>query len=56
MVNIALDENVNGILVYTMTAINSHDYQDWILPVSDPKLWDAVRNLPQKTVEGGKIR
>jgi hypothetical protein len=56
MVNIALDENVDGILVYTMAAINNHDYQDWILPVNDPKLWDAVRNLPRKTAEGGKIR
>lgn len=56
MVNIALDENVDGILVYTLAGVGGSDYYDWILPVNDPKLWNTVRMLPRKTAEGGKIR
>ena len=56
MVNIALDENVDGILVYTLAGVGGSDYYDWILPVNDPKLWNTVRMLPRKTAEGSKIR
>lgn len=56
MINIALGEDVDGILVYTLAFINSPDYNDWNIQVNDPKLWDAVRNLPRKTEERGKIK
>jgi hypothetical protein len=44
--NIALQENVDGILVYTLASSGSSTYYDWNLPRLKPLLWDEVRKVP----------
>jgi hypothetical protein len=47
MVNIAIKENVNGILVFSLTVLEDSKYFEWNLIRDDPFLWDTVRNVPK---------
>lgn len=46
MVELALSEKVDGIMIYTLAYKNSAHYTDWQLPADDPKLWEVVRKTP----------
>ena len=46
--NFALQENVDGILVYTLATTGNSEYYDWNLPKLKPLLWDAIRKVPAK--------
>lgn len=46
MVNIGIQEGVQGILVFTLAKTGNPGYLDWNLPLDDPVLWDAVRAMP----------
>jgi hypothetical protein len=43
---IALEEKVEGILVYTLAFRDFVQYEDWNLPKNAPQLWDVVRKAP----------
>ncbi|GFO69218.1 hypothetical protein GMLC_27970 [Geomonas limicola] len=48
MLKMAIDEKVDGILVYSLYAAKDNPtYKRWNLPVDDPNLWQAVRKVPQ---------
>jgi hypothetical protein len=46
MVNIGVQEGVDGILVYTLAFSGNPAYLDWNLPLNNPALWDTVRGMP----------
>lgn len=46
MVKIALDEKVNGILIWTLSFKDFPRLKDWRLPEDDPLLWETVRSVP----------
>lgn len=46
MVDIAMQEKVEGIMVYTLAFKNNSIYKDWNLPEQAPSLWEAVKMLP----------
>lgn len=47
MLDFSVKEGVSGILVYTL-ARKTANLVDWKLPVDDPPLWGAVKNVPVK--------
>jgi hypothetical protein len=46
MVELALSEKVDGIMIYTLAYKNSDQYTDWHLPTDDPELWEVVKGTP----------
>ena len=47
MVDIAKKEEVDGILVFSLTILEDQKYFEWNLMKDDPALWEAVRKLPE---------
>lgn len=46
MLDIALQEGAEVILVYTLAFKKHTVYEDWNLPKDDPVLWETVRKMP----------
>jgi hypothetical protein len=46
MVEICMQENVSGILVYTLKFKGNSEFNDWDLMEQDPTLWGEVKNIP----------
>lgn len=47
MVDISLQEDVGGILIYTLSFKSSQLFYEWNLPKDDPLLWDTVKTTPK---------
>lgn len=47
MLKYAMDQGVDGIMVWTLAFTKSIKYFDWNLPSDDPLLWDAVKSTPE---------
>lgn len=52
MIRIACEEQVEGIMVYTLAFKNNTVYKDWNLIKDDPLLWKAVKKVPSCNVSG----
>lgn len=48
MIDYAMEEQVDGIMIWTLGFKHSSRYEDWYLPYDDPSLWEVVRNTPNR--------
>jgi hypothetical protein len=54
MLDLAISEQVDGLMIYSIAFTDSEDYEDWYLPSDDPKLWNVVKRTPN-TMESSTI-
>jgi len=48
MFDLALKENIDGILVFSLTILEDKKLHEWNLIRDDPALWETVKKLPSK--------
>lgn len=48
MLELAINENINGILVFSLTILEDSKHKEWNLIRDDPLLWETVKSIPTR--------